>query len=270
MILSWQFILMIVLSSLFLAWFLYRPVNSNLSDDDSNIAINKQRQAELEIDFNQGHIESAQYQEAESEIISTLASELKSSPAKNTTIEPFKWLILIALSIGILSLLVYSQLAPKIIPNTDAALTEPMTMSESIEQLEDYLIENPNDFQALKMLGLAQVGIGKIDDSIESFESAFELNPNDIDLLLQYASAIAAKQDGMFYGKSKTLIETALSLDPQSIQVLYFAGIVSAHQSDLDEAIGYWQKALYLMPENHPDRNIIEEALNTLLNLQVK
>ncbi len=169
MILSWQFILMIVLSSLFLAWFLYRPVKSSLSDDDSNIAINKQRQAELEIDFNQGHIESAQYQQAESEIISTLASELKTSPTKNITIEPLKWLALIVLSIGILSLLVYSQLAPKIIPNSDAALTEPLTMSESIEKLQDYLIENPNDFQALKMLGLAQVGIGNVDDSIEDF-----------------------------------------------------------------------------------------------------
>jgi cytochrome c-type biogenesis protein CcmH len=269
MILSWQFILMIVLSSLFLAWFLYRPVKSNLSDDDSNIAINKQRQVELELDLSQGHIESAQYQEAESEIISTLASEL-SSPAKNITIEPLKWLILIVLSTGILSLLVYSQLAPKIIPNTDAALTEPMSMSESIEKLQDYLIENPNDFQALKMLGLAQVGTGNIDESIQSFEEAFVINPNDIDLLLQYASAIAANQDGMFYGKSKTLIEKALSLDPQSIQALYFAGIVSAHQSDLDGAIGYWQKALYLMPDNHPDRNIIEEALSTVLNLQVK
>ena len=269
MILSWQFILMIVLSSLFLAWFLYRPVKSNLSDDDSNIAINKQRQVELELDLSQGHIESAQYQEAESEIISTLASEL-SSPAKNITIEPLKWLILIVLSTGILSLLVYSQLAPKIIPNTDAALTEPMTMVESIEKLQDYLIENPNDFQALKMLGLAQVGTGNIDESIQSFEEAFVINPNDIDLLLQYASAIAANQDGMFYGKSKTLIEKALSLDPQSIQALYFAGIVSAHQSDLDGAIGYWQKALYLMPDNHPDRNIIEEALSTVLNLQVK
>ena len=270
MILSWQFILMIVLSSLFLAWFLYRPVKLSLSDDDSNIAINKQRQVELEIDLSQGHIESAQYQEAESEIISTLASELKTSPAKNITIEPLKWITLIALLIGILSLLVYSQLAPKIIPNTDAALTEPMSMIESIEKLQDYLIENPNDFQALKMLGLAQVGTGNIDESIQSFEEAFVINPNDIDLLLQYASAIAANQDGMFYGKSKTLIEKALSLDPQSIQALYFAGIVSAHQSDLDGAIGYWQKALYLMPDNHPDRNIIEEALSTVLNLQVK
>jgi cytochrome c-type biogenesis protein CcmH len=270
MILSWQFILMIVLSSLFLAWFLYRPVKPSLSDDDSNIAINKQRQVELELDLSQGHIESAQYQEAESEIISTLASELRSSSTKNVTIEPLKWLILIVLSTGVLSLLVYSQLAPKIIPNTDAALTEPMSMSESIEKLQDYLIENPNDFQALKMLGLAQVGMGNIDSSIESFERAFEVNPNDIDLLLQYASAIAANQDGMFYGKSKTLIDKALSLDPQSIQVLYFAGIVLAHQSDLDGAIGYWQKALYLMPDSHPDRNIIEEALNTILNLQVK
>tara|TARA_B110000008_G_scaffold224695_1_gene225621 strand:+ start:1503 stop:2369 length:867 start_codon:yes stop_codon:yes gene_type:complete len=150
------------------------------------------------------------------------------------------------------------------------ALTEPMTMSVSIEKLQDYLIENPNDFQALKMLGLAQVSIGNVNDSIESFERAFKVNPNDIDLLLQYASAIAANQDGMFYGKSKILIAKALSLDPQSIQVLYFAGIVLVHQSDLDGAIGYWQKALYLMPDSHPDRNVIEEALNTVLNLQVK
>ena len=66
------------------------------------------------------------------------------------------------------------------------------------------------------------------------------------------------------------MIEKALSLDPQSIQVLYFAGIVAAHQADLDQARDYWQKALYLMPESHPDRNIIEEALDTILNLQVK
>ncbi len=57
MILSWQFILMIVLSSLFLAWFLYRPVKPSLSDDDSNIRINKQRQNELISDRSIGLIE---------------------------------------------------------------------------------------------------------------------------------------------------------------------------------------------------------------------
>lgn len=270
MILSWQFFLMILFSCLFLSWFLYKPMRSNLSVDDSNIAINKQRQVELELDLIEGRIESDQYKIAQSEIISTLASELKTNSKKSVDIEPIKWLIFIALSVIFLSLLVYSQLSPKFIPSSDVGISEPLTMSETIETLQDYLIENPSDFQALKMLGLAQIGIGNIDDSIESFEKAFEVNPSDIDLLLQFASAIAANQDGMFYGRSKTLVEKALSIDSQSIQVLYFAGIVSAHQSDFSAAQDFWQKALYLMPADHPDRNIIEEALNTILNLQVK
>ena len=270
MILSWQFILMIVLSSLFLVWFLYRPIKANLSDDDSNIAINRQRQNELESDISQGLIEQAQYLEAEEEIISTLASELNNNELKNITIKPLIWSTIIVLFVAVLSLSVYSQLAPKIMPNTDNGINEPLSMTESNNKWENYLIENPMNFQTLKMLGLAQVSTGNIDKSIESFEKAFLINPNDIDLLLQYASAIAANQDGKFYGKSKILIEKALSLDPQSIQVLYFAGIVAAHQTDLDQARDYWQKALYLMPESHPDRNIIEEALDTILNLQVK
>ena len=143
-------------------------------------------------------------------------------------------------------------------------------MSESIETLKDYLIENPEDFQTWKMLGMAQVAIGNLDDSIDSFENAFEINPDDIDLLLQYSSAIAANQEGQFLGKPQDLIEKALTIDPQSIQVLYFAGIVAAHQADLDLAKEYWQKALYLMPDSHADRSVIEDALETILNLQVK
>ena len=88
--------------------------------------------------------------------------------------------------------------------------------------------------------------------------------------MLQFASAIAASQDGQFDGKSKVLIDEALSLDPQSIQVLYFSGIVAAHGGNFNGAIEFWEKALYLMSNDHPDRNIIEEALGTVLNLQVK
>ena len=92
--------------------------------------------------------------------------------------------------------------------------------------LTKYLEENPDDFQGLKMMGLAQIGIGNIDESIKAFESAYLINPLDIDLLLQYSSAIAASQEGKFNGKSKVLIDEAFNLDPQSIQVLYFSGIV--------------------------------------------
>ena len=270
MIFSWQMILMIVLSSIFLSWFLYRPIRVNLSDEDSNIRINRQRQNELASDMSLGLIEESYYQEAEDEIIGTLASELKSIESNNLEIKPLVWSLIIALFIAILSLSLYSQLAPKAMSNSLDKSIEPLSLSESIETLKDNLIENPQDFSTWKMLGMAQVAMGNLDDSIYSFQNAFEINPDDIDLLLQYSSAIAANQEGQFLGKPQDLIEKALAIDPQSIQVLYFAGIVSVHQADLDLAKEYWQKALYLMPDSHPDRSVIEEALETILNLQVK
>jgi len=270
MIYSWQMILMIVISSIFLAWFLYRPIRTKLSDKDSNIRINQQRQNELASDMSLGLIEEAYYQEAKDEIIGALASELKSIESDNLEIKPYMWSFIITLFIAILSLSLYSQLAPKEIPSSLDKSIESLSLSESIETLKDYLIENSADFQALKMMGLAQIGIGNVDESIEAFESAYLIDPTDIDLLLQYAGAIAASQEGQFDGKSKDLIEEAFILDPQSIEVLYFSGMVAAHEGNLNDAIEFWQKALYLMPEDHPDRNIIKEALETILNLQVK
>ena len=76
MIVSWQFVLMILLSSLFLAFFLYRPIKATISHEASNIAINKQKQEELKLDFDHGIIGEAQYHEAQDEIVETLASDL--------------------------------------------------------------------------------------------------------------------------------------------------------------------------------------------------
>ena len=269
MILAWQFIIMIALSSAFFAWFLFRPISQSLSGDESNIAINQQRQDELKSDVNQDLIADDQYRVAESEIINTLATEIRDEKKESIAIKPLSWTLAIILILSILSLGIYSQLAPKMIPSSQS-LSESMSMSDSIEKLQNFIEKNPDDFQALKMLGLAQIGIGNVNESIKAFESAYLINSKDIDLLLQFSSAIAASQDGKFDGKSKVLIDEALSLDPQSIQVLYFSGIVSAHEGNLNGAIEFWEKALYLMSNDHPDRNIIEEALSTILNLQVK
>ena len=269
MILAWQFIIMIALSSAFFAWFLFRPISQSLSGDESNIAINQQRQDELKSDVNQDLIADDQYRVAESEIINTLATEIRDEKKESIAIKPLSWTLTIILILSIFSLGIYSQLAPKMIPSSQS-LSESMSMSDSIEKLQNFIEKNPDDFQALKMLGLAQIGIGNVNESIKAFESAYLINSKDIDLLLQFSSAIAASQDGKFDGKSKVLIDEALSLDPQSIQVLYFSGIVSAHEGNLNGAIEFWEKALYLMSNDHPDRNIIEEALSTILNLQVK
>ena len=269
MIFAWQFFIMLISTCLFFAWFLYRPIKPGISDDNSNFAINKQRQEELAADINQGLIDDDQYQIAKSEIVNTLANEIKDNNKDSIAIKPMIWSIATFLFLSVFSIAIYSQLSPKMFLK-DQDLFQSASMNDSIKQLQIFIEKNPNDFQALKMMGLAQIGIGNVDESIKVFESAYLINPLDIDLLLQYSSAIAASQEGKFNGKSKVLIDEAFNLDPQSIQVLYFSGIVAAHEGDLNDAIDFWQKALYLMPENHRYRNIIEEALDTVMNLQVK
>ena len=190
----------------------------------------------MAVDINQGLIDDEQFQVAESEIIYTLANELKDMSTNSIEIKPMNWSFAIFILLSALSIIIYSQLSPKFLSDSQV-LSEPMSMDDSIEKLQTFLEESPDNFQALKMMGLAQIGIGNVDDSIQTFEKAYQINSLDIDLLLQYASAIAASQEGQFDGKSKELIEEAFNLNPQSEQVLYFSGIVAAHEGDLKVAI---------------------------------
>ena len=117
MIITWQFIVMLFLTALFLGWFIFRPIKRGLTDIDSNIAINKQKQEELTVDINQGLIDEEQFKVAKSEIISTLANELKSSNIESIAIKPLSWSIAIFLIIGVMSIAIYSQLSPRILPS---------------------------------------------------------------------------------------------------------------------------------------------------------
>ena len=59
------------------------------------------------------------------------------------------WSIAIFILLSALSIAIYSQLSPKFLPSNQV-LSEPMSMSESIEKLQTFLEENSDDFQALK------------------------------------------------------------------------------------------------------------------------
>jgi cytochrome c-type biogenesis protein CcmH len=126
------------------------------------------------------------------------------------------------------------------------------------------LKNNPEDSESWKMLGLAKFNLGEFSSSIESFEKAMAINPDDVEMLLQYASVLIAMQDGNFVDKTKSIIEKVLKIDPQSIHALYLSGVAAVNQSDIIAAKKFWQKALYLMPENDPDREILQQAIKMI------
>jgi len=182
----------------------------------------------------------------------------------NIPINPLSWSVIIVLFIAISTLLFYDHLKPTILLEKSDGIQESVSLSDSITSLELYLKNNPEDSESWKMLGLAKFNLGEFSSSIESFEKAVAINPDDVEMLLQYASVLVAMQDGSFVGKPKSIIEKILKIDPQSIHALYLSGIAAANQSDIIAAKKFWQKALYIMPENDPDRKVIEEAIKMI------
>jgi len=265
---EWQFLLLILASSGFVAYFLFRPLKVNISDDASNVAIGKQKKQELADDVTKGLISESLYQEAEDEITHTLAGELTQNSADTVVINPLKWAIALGVIIAIVSILVYAQLAPKQGSSAAFEMSPSLSLEQSAASLKAHLDENPENGKAWSMLGLAEFNLGNTDKALVLFEKAYSLIPTDIDMLLQYASVLASTQKGDFSGEPQSLIDQALEVDPDSVHVLYLVGIVAANDGDLLLAEQSWQKALYLLPAGHPDRAVIEGALNALGNFE--
>ena len=182
----------------------------------------------------------------------------------NIPINPLFWSVIIVIFIAISSLLLYDQLKPTTLSEKSEDIQEFVSLSESAISLEAYLKNNPEDSESWKMLGLAKFNLGEFSSSIESFEKAMAINPDDVEMLLQYASVLIAMQDGNFVDKTKSIIEKVLKIDPQSIHALYLSGVAAVNQSDIIAAKKFWQKALYLMPENDPDREILQQAIKMI------
>ena len=179
----------------------------------------------------------------------------------NIPINPMFWSAIIILFIAISSLLFYDHLKPTILLEKRDNIQESVSLSDSIIYFESYLKNNPEDSESWKMLGLAKFNLGEFPSSIESFEKAVAINPDDVELLLQYAGLLVAMQDDSFVDKTKSIIEKVLKINSNSIHALYLSGVVAVNQSDIIAAKKFWQKALYLMPDKDPDREIIEQAI---------
>ncbi len=268
--------LMVVTSSIWLLWFLYRPLQNNMFNlEKSNISLGKQKQAELERDLQQNLIDKDVFKQAKDEITQTLAIELSQTTGASTdNQQPISfWLSgLIVVFLSVASLGVYQFLTPKDALSTKAEQTvqpaQPPSLEQSMAELKQYLIEKPDDFEAWQTLGLVSFELGDMEGSLSAYERSYQLNSKNVSMLVEYASAIATSQNDQFTGRASTLVREALEIDPNAPDALYLAGLVAANAGQFNLAKKVWQRALLLLPQDHPDRLILESILVELAQIQ--
>ncbi|WXT99557.1 MAG: hypothetical protein Ctma_0257 [Catillopecten margaritatus gill symbiont] len=271
------FALMLVVSSAWLTWFFYRPLKNNELDlEKSNIALGKQKQAELAQDLQRELIDEAVYEQAKDEIAQALAVEMTqtATPIETQKATPLWLILLIVFVFSIASVLIYQSMishsitAQKATMATTLQAGKPPTLEESIVDMENHLSKNPDDAQAWRMLGLALHDFNKLDESLKAYERSYQLDPKSEVMLTEYASTLARFQDNQFRGRVSTLVREALEINPNNPDALYLAGWVALNAQQFDLTQLLWQKALSILPENQADRMTLQRMLDELTQMQ--
>lgn len=259
---------MLVGSLAWTIWFLKKPLADNGVDlRQSNIDIAKQRKLELQRDLDQDLIDREQFELALDEISTTLAVELeqqsvKTSNSENNTLSMLAIVALLPIfSIGIYQSL--STYAPTSIA-TPVVDSKPLTLEQSIEKLKQHLSDEPNDAEAWTMLGLSYFELDKVKESLEAYEKAYQLTPNNSKLLVEYASTLISVNDNQFSDRPVALIKQALEIDANAPDALYLAGMFAISMQDFTLAKGLWNKALSVLPVGGDDHQALLGLLDEL------
>lgn len=124
-------------------------------------------------------------------------------------------------------------------------------MDKAIASLVDKLKQNPGDAGGWALLGRAYRATQRFDEAREALRHASELAPDDPEILVEYAEALAlANPQHSIAGEPRALLDRALKIDAQNQHGLWLSGIADSQEKNYAGAIATWNRLLPLLPKD--------------------
>lgn len=246
---------------------LSKKVAASVASDELNIAIYRQKLAEL--DRNEENLDEEQLKLARQEMEQGLLQDVDSQPdhAPATPLQPKTRLMvaaIVAVMLPLAALLLYAELSPKQwtqMVEYDPAMARTAvkakanlpSIDEMVTRLEAKLQKNPTDPKGWALLGRSYFIMGRYNEAANSYAQANKLSgEKDIDILADYAESLAMADNGKLQGKVVgQLLTQALSLQPRHPKSLWLAGSAAFQAGKYKNAIRHWGSLL----EMHPDKS---------------
>lgn len=121
-----------------------------------------------------------------------------------------------------------------------------------------------NDFKDWIRLAYDAKQKKEFSEAAKAFAKAVEFEPNNPDLLADYADALAMTQNRSLKGQPLVLVNKALAIDPNHPKALWLAATAALEDHDKALAKNFWERLLQILPQNSQDRKIIEANLAEL------
>lgn len=245
-----------------------------LLDDDHrqrNINIARQRLADLKQQLQDGVLDQLQFDEQYTELQLMLNDDLQASETAKASNRHGRWIIPVLLAlVPTVSLLLYlglgdiNALRKAELQQTEAKAAE--NIAGMIGKLQQRLQQKPDDVEGWVMLGRSYNFLQQYQNAADVFAQANSLQPDDVEIMLQYANSLAMARGGSMKGEPEQLIAKVIQKAPDNGNALWLAGMAMAEAGNFAQAKQYWQKLLALLPPDSESLQQVQQMLAAVDN----
>ena len=262
-------VLLLVIGFLGLVIFRFKVGHIVRSRGRSNLDILRGDYEIIERRFQNGDIDRATYEEEMVELeLRAQRDEIgehKTQAAASSKIDRFvaAGLIFVMVPIGSLGLYLKigqpeAQNVTEFVENQKEHLTREQ-LEEILTKIQSHLKDDPSDVEGWVMLGRTLKGLGRFDESVSAWKQAYELSPDDANLLVDYAEALALVD--MKDHEPGQLIDRALGYDPNNVKGLALGGSIAFANADYETAIKRWSLLASLVRDDDDLVSTLKEGV---------
>jgi cytochrome c-type biogenesis protein CcmH len=130
-----------------------------------------------------------------------------------------------------------------------------------VDKLAERLQQNPDDGEGWAMLARSYSVMERNEDALKAYARALALRKDDASLLVDYADALAVKNQHSLTGEPMALIQRALKLEPNNLKGLALAGTDAFIRKDYALAVRYWAQVESIGP---PENALVQRVASSL------
>ncbi|MEL7629425.1 c-type cytochrome biogenesis protein CcmI [Pectobacterium aroidearum] len=141
---------------------------------------------------------------------------------------------------------------------------EPLTIEEIARLglgLRSQLEAQPDNPQDWWMLGRIAGLLNNYDMSVQAFARAFQLDPKNTDLALDYADLLSRSTDPRDSQRGGDMLRELMNSGSTNVRVLSLLAFNAYEAQRYQDAIDAWQTMLTLLPQNDTRRAVIERSV---------
>ncbi len=228
-----------------------------------NVTLYQERMAELEKQAAANVLTAEQLQAGKDEAARELLADTDGLQGKGTTVLGRQVPIIIALLVPLMGYGMYLHWGAigDVERTVDMVENQPKSIEEMTARLENSLKEDPNSAEGWYFLGRTYMAQERASEAAKAFERSIELSSRDPALLGQWAQALYFASDKQWTEQLQSITDEALKADPEEATSLGLLGIAAFEEGRFDDAIGYWEKLVAVLPPEDPSRAAIQGGI---------